>query len=370
MNQFADRFQLQLEEALRIALRRESPSPGFTQRLEFRLASQTAAAVIALNLTSATVQRPLVQSPIVQPWVVADAIGKAIVRAWQTLLSGLQPPSAEPEAQPFQGLAPGRRSPSSIAFAVTAHAMVLILILFLASQTRLRPKATPTQTAAIDIKPWLPLAPRAKDTMGGGGGGGDHDLVDVSKGRLPQLAQQQIVPPQVLRNDNPKLAVEPAIVMPKNIQLPNAQMPDLGLPTSSQVQIASNGRGSGAGMGDGHNGGLGSGDGAGYGPGSGGATGGGVYHVGGGVSAPLVLSAVDPEYSDEARRAKFTGIVVVSLVVDPSGMPQHVHVIRHLGMGLDEKAIEAVRQYRFKPAEYQGRPVPVEVNIEVNFQIY
>ncbi len=83
-----------------------------------------------------------------------------------------------------------------------------------------------------------------------------------------------------------------------------------------------------------------------------------------------MLSSVDPEYSDEARRAKFTGIVIVSLVVDPSGKPQHVHVIRHLGMGLDERAIEAVRQYRFKPAEYQGRPVPVEVNIEVNFQIY
>jgi protein TonB len=84
----------------------------------------------------------------------------------------------------------------------------------------------------------------------------------------------------------------------------------------------------------------------------------------------VVLSAVDPEYSDEARRSKYTGIVVVALVVDPSGMPQRVHVVRHLGMGLDEKAIEAVRQYRFKPAEYQGRPVPVEVNIEVNFQIY
>jgi len=367
MNQFADRFELQLEEALRIALRRESPSPGFARRLEFQLALLTAGAASEFNLPSTTVQRP-----IVQPWVDVNSIGKAVVDIWRRLLSGLQPLSAEPdiEAQPFQGLATGRRSPASLAFAVAAHAMVLVFIFFLAIQTRVRTKAISTQNATIDIKPWLPVAPRARDTMGGGGGGGDHDLVDVSKGKLPQLAQRQIIPPQIIRNDNPKLAVEPTIVMPTNIQLPNTRMPDLGLPTSSQVQIASNGAGSGAGMGSGHNGGLGSGDGGGYGPGTGGGTGDGIYHVGGGVSAPLVLSAVDPEYSDEARRAKFTGIVVVALVVDPSGMPQHVHVIRHLGMGLDEKAIEAVRLYRFKPAEYQGKPVPVEVNIEVNFQIY
>jgi periplasmic protein TonB len=136
------------------------------------------------------------------------------------------------------------------------------------------------------------------------------------------------------------------------------------------VQMASNGAGSGAGIGSGRNGGLGSGNGGGYGPGSGGGTSGGVYRVGGGVSAPLVLSSVDPEYSDEARRAKYTGIVVVALIVDAHGLPQSVHVARSLGMGLDEKAIEAVRQYKFKPAQYEGKPVPVEVNIEVNFQIY
>jgi TonB family protein len=147
-------------------------------------------------------------------------------------------------------------------------------------------------------------------------------------------------------------------------------MPDIGMPTSSNVTLASNGTGSGAGMGSGKNGGLGSGSGGGYGPGSGGGTGGGVYHVGGGVSAPTVIYSVDPEYSDEARRAKYTGIVMVSLIVDAQGTPQHVRVVRQLGMGLDEKAVEAVRQYKFKPAMYQGKAVPVEVNIEVNFQIY
>ena len=96
----------------------------------------------------------------------------------------------------------------------------------------------------------------------------------------------------------------------------------------------------------------------------------GLYHVGGGVSAPQLVFAPDPEFSDEARRAKYQGVCVVSLIVDAQGNPQRVQVVRHLGMGLDEKAVEAVRQYKFKPATLQGKPVPVEVNIEVNFRIY
>ncbi len=123
-------------------------------------------------------------------------------------------------------------------------------------------------------------------------------------------------------------------------------------------------------MGVGTGGGIGSGAGNGLGPGSGGGYGGGIYHVGGGVSAPLLVFAPDPEFSDEARRAKFQGVCVVSLVVDTKGNPERVQVIRHLGMGLDQKAVEAVKQYRFKPATLQGKPVPVEVNIEVTFRIY
>jgi TonB family protein len=107
-----------------------------------------------------------------------------------------------------------------------------------------------------------------------------------------------------------------------------------------------------------------------YGPGESGGYGGGIYHVGGGVVAPQLIFAPDPEFSDEARRAKFQGVCVVSLVVDAQGNPQRVQVLRHLGMGLDQKAVDAVKQYRFKPATLQGKPVPVEVNIEVTFRIY
>jgi len=236
---------------------------------------------------------------------------------------------------------------------------------------RVRPIAVKAPvTEEVDLKPYTPIAPKMNSVMGGGGGGGDRDLVQASKGKLPKFDTKQITPPQIVRNDHPKLAVEPTIIMPKNITLPNADMPNIGMPTSSQVALASNGTGSGAGMGSGKNGGLGSGSGGGYGPGSGGGTGGGTYHVGGGVSGPVPIYEPEPEYSDEARRAKYTGIVVVSLVVDAQGLPQRVRVVRALGMGLDEKAVEAVRQYKFKPAMYQGKAVPVEVNIEVNFQIY
>ena len=92
--------------------------------------------------------------------------------------------------------------------------------------------------------------------------------------------------------------------------------------------------------------------------------------MGGGVSNPTLIFAPDPEFSDEARRAKYQGVCVVGLIVDVTGNPQHVHIVRALGMGLDEKAMEAVRQYKFKPAQFKGKNVAVEVNIEVNFRIY
>ena len=92
--------------------------------------------------------------------------------------------------------------------------------------------------------------------------------------------------------------------------------------------------------------------------------------VGNGVSVPVLTHSVDPQYSAKARSKKYQGICVLGLIVDKDGHPQDVHVVRKLGMGLDEKAVEAVQQYRFKPAYYQGHPVPVRVNVEVNFKIY
>ena len=95
-------------------------------------------------------------------------------------------------------------------------------------------------------------------------------------------------------------------------------------------------------MGNGSGTGLGSGNGSGLGPGSGGNTGGGPRRIGGGVSAPVLIYSVEPEFSEEARKAKVAGNVLVNLWVGTDGLPSHVHVIRGVGMGLDEKAKEAV----------------------------
>ena len=92
--------------------------------------------------------------------------------------------------------------------------------------------------------------------------------------------------------------------------------------------------------------------------------------MGGGVSAPRVVVQVDPEFSEEARKAKFSGDVTVRLVVDENGNPTHVSVVQDVGMGLGEKAVEAVRQYKFKPAMKDGKPVKVEVYVVVKFKIF
>jgi len=95
----------------------------------------------------------------------------------------------------------------------------------------------------------------------------------------------------------------------------------------------------------------------------------GVYRVGGGVSAPRTLYSPNPEYSDEARRAKYQGTCVLSLIIGSDGMPRDIRIARSLGMGLDEKAMEAVKQWRFQPAMKDGKPVAVAINIEVRFQL-
>ena len=96
----------------------------------------------------------------------------------------------------------------------------------------------------------------------------------------------------------------------------------------------------------------------------------GVYKVGGGVTAPTVIFAPEPQYSRKARAAGLEGRVVLWLVVSADGMPQQIKVQRSLGMGLDEEAVKAVQRWRFQPSTKDGKPVPVMINVEVNFKLY
>ncbi|MBV8846195.1 MAG: energy transducer TonB [Bryobacterales bacterium] len=200
----------------------------------------------------------------------------------------------------------------------------------------------------------------------GGGGGGARELLDASKGKLPKPAPKQFTPPRVDPVEDPKLPVVPTIVADQ--PLPNIQANNYGDPLS-KLGMASNGIGSGGGIGNGKRGGVGSGNGAGTGPGYSGGIGGGAYRIGGGVSAPVPIYQPEPEYSEEARKAKWQGSVVLSLIVDEVGKAVNIKVSKSLGLGLDQKAIEAVEKWRFKPGMKDGKPVPVIASVEVNFRL-
>ena len=262
-------------------------------------------------------------------------------------------------------------NPWAIGIAGTINLLILAALLFFGVRKIIEVSKGQTSATPIDISSWQPKAPKGSDSNGGGGGGGEHSIVDPIKGRTPKIEKTPIAPPQVETVDKPKLAVTPAIMVQPNIQLPDNNLPNIGVTKSANVTVLSGGQGSGSGIGTGSGGGDGSGNGNGFGPGSNGGAGGGLYHVGNGVSQPIPLITPEPEFSDEARRAKYQGIVLISMIVDAQGNPQNPRVTRALGMGLDEKALEAVKLYKFKPAMKDGRtPVPVMITVEVNFRLY
>jgi TonB family protein len=107
----------------------------------------------------------------------------------------------------------------------------------------------------------------------------------------------------------------------------------------------------------------------------------GRYHVGDGVSAPQLVYAPDPEFTSQARKKKLGGTLAVSLTVDAAGKPQDVRVsrslaeglskkLRPIALGMDENAVKTVKEYRFEPAKFQGKPVPVETTVEISYRIY
>lgn len=264
-----------------------------------------------------------------------------------------------------------KRNPVAVAISTTINVIILLIVLFAVGKKVIQ-NMQQKQVISVDVNSDFKLDAKVqKDRAGGGGGGGSHSVTPPSQGKLPPRSMDPVTPPQVQRVDNPKIAMEPTINVQKEIQLPdNPQMLNFGVKSSS-VKLASNGSGSGGGIGSGSGGGIGSGRGNGYGPGTGGNTGGGVYTLGGGDKQPVLIHSVEAEFSDEARRNKYQGVVVIQIIIDAQGMPQNPRVVRSLGMGLDEKAIEAVKMYRFKPALKDGKtPVPVRMNIEVNFRLY
>jgi periplasmic protein TonB len=258
---------------------------------------------------------------------------------------------------------------SSFMVSLMAHATAFALLvtsgIWAAQGFHERPRVS--SIVVTDISP--STLPPALKRAGGGGGGGDSDKLQASKGIPPRFAREQVTPPAiVVRSERPKLPAEATVVGPPSLSFPPTSQ--MGDPYSGVFAPPSNGTGSSGGMGSGSRGGVGPGTGPGVGVGWGGGIGGGPYLVGGGVSAPHVIYDPEPEYSEEARKAKYQGVVVLQVVVGADGRPRDVRVARSLGLGLDEKALEAVRQWRFDPGMMNGRPVAVVVNVEVSFRLY
>jgi TonB family protein len=198
-----------------------------------------------------------------------------------------------------------------------------------------------------------------------GGGGGNRDPLPAWHGNLPRASLDlPIVPPTViLPKEPPKLAVDETVMVAPTVSMQGGQIGD---PTAQFSRVLSNGAGGLGGIGTGCCNGIGpsSGPGAGAGPP-------GIFPAGKmGVTVPEVIFDPEPSFSDEARKAKAQGIVLLFLVVGKDGHTYDVRVGQSLGMGLDEKAIEAVNRWRFRPATLNGQPVATQIAVQVDFHLY
>jgi protein TonB len=245
--------------------------------------------------------------------------------------------------------------------AIFALVVVLPLFLHFSPKTQANTKVDVTP---IDLSPYMSKLPAGAQKAGGGGGANDHTLTPPNKGKLPKFKWTQFTPPQIkIENQNPKLAMDPSLLGPPDLKVPSPNMSTFGDPLASALSDS---------LGHGNGTGIGSGTGGGLGPGEGGGTGGGAFRAGvNGVGIPICLYCPIPQYSDEARKAKYQGTVVLQVTITTDGRAINISVVKGPGLGLEEKAIEAVKGWKFKPAVGpNGRIVPTIVPIEVTFRLY
>jgi periplasmic protein TonB len=251
-----------------------------------------------------------------------------------------------------------------VSILVHAVAIALIVLLPLLLSGTISPPVTkassPELATDVTVSPYLNKLTPAKTKAGGGGGA--PDKLPAAKGRLPKFSWTQISRPMV----NPpksEITVTPTVLGNPDLKLPNVAANNWGDPLGHTMSD-SMGRGGGNGVGDGHGNGVG--------PGEGYGTGGGTPNAGtGGYGTPACLYCPRADYSDEAMKVKVQGVVELIATITPDGKVTDVHLSKGLGLGLDEKAIEAVRTWRLKPAlGPDGRPAAVRQLIEVTFQLY
>jgi protein TonB len=262
-------------------------------------------------------------------------------------------------------------SKASPVYSVLLHVLFVVLLIYVGK--KIVTTFVPTKQVAEIIfdSPYEKMVPPDAKKAGGGGGGGLRDPLPANKGKLPKLATEQLVPPTPKPPvEDPKLPAEPSVMV--LAQLPKLNLPNYGDPLAQNGPLSA-GRGSGGGIGEGEGHGVGSGKGPGVGPGEGGGSGGGPFSPGrGGVSMPACVEncSLKPPYSEEGYKLKIQGTVLVQFVVRSDGSTDSFKVLRGLGYGLDEAAIETVRKWRFRPALKDTRAVDCYAQVEVNFRLF
>jgi periplasmic protein TonB len=246
------------------------------------------------------------------------------------------------------------------------HAGAILLVLILTRVTEPPPAALrPVTVIQLDVRPYLPRAPRKLE---GGGGGGARDETPASRGRLPRTALRQFTPPVArILNSDPRLTMEPTLIASPDIVMPRIDSANYGDPNGILGKLSS-GRGSGGGIGDGDGGGVGDRTGPGYGDGDGG----GVTAesgIRGALTPPTVLWKNEPEYTEEARKARVQGMVVLAIEVDTRGQARNIRIRQGLGLGLDERAVQSVSAWKFRPGSRNGKPVVTPAEIYVTFRL-
>src|SRR5581483_2813868 len=275
----------------------------------------------------------------------------------------------------FSGHAHDLRSRSVFALSSTVHATILAVVVFIAT-FNLAPRAA---TLAHDEKPsdMMRLIFLATPGPGGGGGGGGlqqptpppkamreghHSISSPVPPAKPIVPAPTPKPPEPIKADP-----LPAIAAPI-VNSPADSRDRVGVLEQSAADADAHGR-TGGGAGTGNGTGLGQGNGPGVGAGSGGGTGGGPYRPGSGIDAPRLLQEVKADYTEEARQRGITGDVVMEIVVRRDGSIGDVKILQGLASGLNERAVQAVRQWKFAPATKQGVPVDVIVEVAVEFKL-
>ena len=252
-----------------------------------------------------------------------------------------------------------------ISGALHAAAIALILLVTGVKTSLVRPADHTVFITPLDVVKYDVRIPQRADA---GGGGGMRAKTQASLGNLPRVATHQFVAPMVKsENPNPILSLEPTIIADPEINLPQINLASLGDPHGVPGP-PSPGRGKGGGIGDGDGTGVGPGIGPGAGPGHDGIASGRAGFQGS-VTEPVLLWKAEPEYSEEARKAKVQGTVIVRAEIDARGQVQNISVAQGLGLGLDEKAIAAVQKWRFRPGTRNGKPVTTPAMIHLSFRL-